>query len=231
MLALSSYGQLPAVFDELIVSWAVGSTLGLGRQPSVATVWGVRGLDCFLVDVVRGRFEAPDLRQQIIDVHRRYRAHATLLEGTELRGALAYELRRSGMMRVILCQPRLALEALLATQVPLFEAGNIHLPADACWLGEYMRELLDFPNTRHDGQVRSTSQALSYLAVRRRPRAERGADSYGPTGRRTRASLQRERWHPEGWPEHALPINTCAKPGSRRVPAKFMPERKARGGA
>ena len=33
---------------------------------SVGTVWGAKGLDFYLLDCVRGRFEAPQLRQQIL---------------------------------------------------------------------------------------------------------------------------------------------------------------------
>lgn len=39
--------------------------------------------------------------------------------------------------------------------------GQVWLPTDAPWLGDLERELLAFPNGRHDDQV----DALSYTAL------------------------------------------------------------------
>jgi predicted phage terminase large subunit-like protein len=38
-----------------------------------------------------------------------------------------------------------------------------HLPNSAPWLGEFLTELLSFPNGRHDDQVDSVSQFLRWL--------------------------------------------------------------------
>ena len=43
------------------------------------------------------------------------------------------------------------------------EAGHVHLPNSAPWLGEFLTELLSFPNGRHDDQVDSVSQFLRWL--------------------------------------------------------------------
>jgi phage terminase large subunit-like protein len=40
------------------------------------------------------------------------------------------------------------------------EAGHVHLPETAPWLGEFLSELLAFPNGRHDDQFDSLSQFL-----------------------------------------------------------------------
>ena len=45
----------------------------------------------------------------------------------------------------------------------------MHVPQDAPWLAGWLDELLAFPNGRHDDQVDSTSQALSYLTARMHP--------------------------------------------------------------
>ena len=42
-------------------SWDTASTIGETSDWSVGTVWGAKGLDFYLLDVVRGRFEVPDL--------------------------------------------------------------------------------------------------------------------------------------------------------------------------
>jgi predicted phage terminase large subunit-like protein len=52
----------------------------------------------------------------------------------------------------------------LSRSLPLqarMEAGQVWLPTDAQWLGELERELLAFPNGRHDDQV----DTLAYAAL------------------------------------------------------------------
>ncbi len=51
----------------------------------------------------------------------------------------------------------------MAAQSAKIEAGHVHLPKSAPWLGEFLTELLSFPNGRHDDQVDSVSQFLRWL--------------------------------------------------------------------
>jgi phage terminase large subunit-like protein len=43
-----------------------------------------------------------------------------------------------------------------------FESGQVFFPNDAPWLSDLETELFAFPNSRHDDQVDSISQALSH---------------------------------------------------------------------
>ena len=45
-------------------------------------------------------------------------------------------------------------------QTAMIESGFVHLPKEAAWLAEYLRELIAFPKGRHDDQVDSTAQML-----------------------------------------------------------------------
>lgn len=49
----------------------------------------------------------------------------------------------------------------MAAQSARFEAGQVHLPHDAHWLGTFLHEILAFPNARHDDQIDSVSQFLN----------------------------------------------------------------------
>jgi predicted phage terminase large subunit-like protein len=160
------YYQTSPRFDRVIVSWDTASTLGETSDWSVGTVWGAVSLDYYLIDRVRGRFESPDLRRQIIALSEEHEADATLIEDTELGRALMQDLRRSGELRALTIRPRFDKLARLLAQSARFEAGQVYLPQEAPWLGEYVTELLAFPNGRHDDQVDSTSQALNYLTTR-----------------------------------------------------------------
>ena len=61
---LRYYETVPAL-DLTMVSWDTASTLHADSDWSVGTVWGLKGSDVYLLDVVRGRYEMPDLRRQI----------------------------------------------------------------------------------------------------------------------------------------------------------------------
>jgi predicted phage terminase large subunit-like protein len=158
------YEAVPRPLDLTVVSWDTASTLAETSDWSVGTVWGLRGSDIYLLDVVRGRFEVPELRRRIEAVHREHGADATLIEDTDIGRAIGQELRRAGPLRPLLPRPRFDKTARLLAQSPKFEAGQVLLPREAPWLAEYLEELLGFPNARHDDQVDSTSQALRWLS-------------------------------------------------------------------
>lgn len=160
---LRFYEQQPSVFERIVVSWDTASTLQETSDYSVGTVWGSVGMDFYLLDVVRGRFETPDLRRRIMELSAHWRADVTIVENTELGRALVQDIRVAGELRPILQTPSFDKEARLLAQAARFETGQVHLPAEAPWLADYVSELTAFPNGRHDDQVDATSQALRYL--------------------------------------------------------------------
>jgi|CXWL01.1.fsa_nt_gi predicted phage terminase large subunit-like protein len=163
---LRYYDTPPGRFDLVITSWDTASTLEEDSDYSVGTAWGLHQGHFYLLEVVRGRFEVPELRRQIIDLHERHHAATTIIEKTALGHALLQELRSGGRIRPILKTPRYDKQARMLAQSPKFEAGQVLLPREAPWLASYLSELLQFPRGRHDDQVDSTSQALRFLSER-----------------------------------------------------------------
>ena len=51
---------------------------------------------------------------------------------------------------------------------PMFEAGQVWLPNRALWLPDYEKELIAFPNGKHDDQVDSTGQYLDWCKQKTR---------------------------------------------------------------
>lgn len=163
---IQRYQRLPDAFDFKIASWDTASTLSENADYSVGTVWGAKGLDFYLIDLVRGRFEVPELRRHVVDLEHRWETHQTIIEDTELGRAIVQDLRRTGECRPILKKPKFDKEARFLAQSARFESRQVHAPLDAPWLADWLDELLAFPNGKHDDQVDSTSQALSYLSSR-----------------------------------------------------------------
>lgn len=46
------------------------------------------------------------------------------------------------------------------------ERGDVFLPEDAAWLGDFFNEVLGFPGTRHDDQVDALSQSINRADTR-----------------------------------------------------------------
>lgn len=170
---LQYYDDLPEAFDLVIASWDTASTQAEYSDWSVGTVWGAVGQHYYLIDLVRDRWEAPQLRRKMIDLAERHGVDATLIEDTELGRALSQDLRRSGALYPLLQQSRIEKKARLMAQAARFEAGQVFLPQQAHWLADYLSELLAFPLARRDDQVDATSQALKYLTARTSPPRER----------------------------------------------------------
>ena len=110
-----------------MVSWDTASTLQETSDYSVGTVWGSVGMDFYLLDVVRGRFETPDLRRRIMELSSHWRADVTIVENTELGRALVQDIRVAGELRPILQTPSFDKEARLLAQAARFETGQVHL--------------------------------------------------------------------------------------------------------
>jgi predicted phage terminase large subunit-like protein len=193
---LRYYDEKPSRFDRVIASWDTASTLDDRSDWSVGMIWGAIGLDYYLLHVHRDRLKVPDLRRAIVDLTARWKADPTLIEKTELGRAIAQDLASTGVLRPVLRPPRFDKRARLEAQSARFETGQVYLPREAPWLGEYERELLAFPSGQHDDQVDATSQALNWFTDRaafdrplvrrnirrRRSSARRSTAAAGTTG-------------------------------------------------
>jgi predicted phage terminase large subunit-like protein len=152
---LRYYDQLPEDFDHTIVSWDTALTLGEKADWSAGTVWGRKGQDFYLRDVIRVRLETPELGRRIEAVEAQYGADSTIVEKSSIGTALVQEMRRSSSIRPILVGVKTSKQDRMAAQSGKFEAGRVLLPQDAPWLGVYLKELLEFPTV--DTTTRSTA--------------------------------------------------------------------------
>jgi len=186
---LRYYDVKPEAFECVIASWDTASTIGETSDWSVGTLWGAIGQEYYLLDVVRGRWESPELRRKMISVAQDQEVDATLIEDTELGRALSQDLRKTGQLYPLLQRARFDKTARLQAQAARFEAGQVYLPRQADWLASYLAELLGFPAGRNDDQVDSTSQALKYLTARTPVVRERPQRVVRPQSRFRQAGL------------------------------------------
>lgn len=174
------YDDLPEYFNQVVQSWDVASSTDASSCYSVCTTWVVVDNDYYLHHVWRDRLAFPQLRSKVSDLGRHYNVDVLLIERAGIGLNLFQELfrnRERDIPKPIGILPEGDKVARLEAQSVRFEAGQVHLPEDRPWLDDFLRELLAFPNSRHDDQVDSTSQFLKWISSRRR---RRKICAYGP---------------------------------------------------
>jgi predicted phage terminase large subunit-like protein len=152
--------------DLLIVSVDTAMKGSPSADFSVATVWLARGDSAYLIDLWRDRVDYPELRRAVYRLREKYPEASILIEDKGSGTSLIQDLRANSVA-VIGINPdgdKLTRVAKISAQ---FEAGSVFFTTKAPWFSSLKAELLGFPNVKHDDQVDSVSQALSWLKQRR----------------------------------------------------------------
>jgi predicted phage terminase large subunit-like protein len=162
---LRYYDRLPerTYRTRVIQSWDTAAKDGAQNDWSVCTTWMLVDNCYYLIDVTRGRYEYPRLREIAIALAQKHRPHCILIEDASTGIALEQELKKSyfgGSVRLVPIE-RDKIGRLYVNQAK-FEAGLVLFPKNAPFLPELEAELLTFPQSKTDDQVDSISQALSY---------------------------------------------------------------------
>lgn len=114
----------------------------------------------------RRRLIFPDLKQHAIRLAREHKAQALLIEDTASGQQLIQTLRverQMGVPRPTARKPESDKDSRVAGVSAQIEAGQLLLPEEAAWLGEFKAELLGFPNARYDDQVDALAQLMLWV--------------------------------------------------------------------
>ena len=154
---------------EIIQSWDTAIKTADGNSFSVCATALVRNRQVYLLDLWRGRLEFPDLRRKTIELARLHAARTLLIEdrasGQQLIQALFAE-EPHGVPLPIRRSPVTDKLSRAEGVSSIVEAGQLFLPAEAHWLGEFKSELLAFPSGRYDDQVDALTQLLEWVRDR-----------------------------------------------------------------
>ncbi len=162
---LRYYNQLPerTSSTKLIQSWDTAAKAGAQNDWSVCTTWLIaERTTYYLIDVTRGRYEYPRLRDTAIALAERYQPDTILIEDASAGIGLEQELRRMCRWAIRLVPIEHDKIGRVYVQQGKFEAGQVLFPKDAGFLPELEAELLTFPQSKHDDQVDSITQALAF---------------------------------------------------------------------
>jgi predicted phage terminase large subunit-like protein len=161
---LRYYDQLPERTYEakVIQSWDTAAKDGAQNDWSVCTTWLVIDEHFYLLDLTRGRYEYPQLRDTAVALAGHFKPDEILIEEASTGIALAQDLKKTLDYYINPIPVHRDKIGRLYVQQAKFAAGRVHFPAGASFLPELEAELLAFPQARTDDQVDSISQALAY---------------------------------------------------------------------
>ncbi|WP_277593618.1 phage terminase large subunit [Pseudomonas chlororaphis] len=142
---------------------------------SVFQCWGkTKGGQAVLVDMVRGKWEAPELLVQARAFWNKHRVMRPICRAFKIEDkvsgtGLIQTLRREGVPVQAIERDRDKITRAYDA-APLVESGNVLLPREAPWLSDFLSECSQFPSGTHDDQVDPMMDAVSdILQGRGRP--------------------------------------------------------------
>lgn len=158
----------PERFTSLVIAVDTAYKRTESNDYSVALVAGIdSGGDIYIVDIMRARFEFPELKQRLIHLNAHWRGkglRATYIEDKASGMSLIQELKRHSGISVIPYKAIHDKVARVHSILPLIEGGRVFLPEEAPWLDDFIAEATAFPGGTHDDQVDAFHIAVDVLS-------------------------------------------------------------------
>jgi predicted phage terminase large subunit-like protein len=166
------YGQPPRILWRSIYADTAQKT-AQRNDYTVFACWG-RGDDgrAYLLDILRGKWEAPELKRRALDFWRKHRdvddrrlgaLRALKVEDKASGTGLIQEIRREGAIPVIAVQRERDKYSRLMDVLSYIEAGLIVLPDSAQWVSDFITEcegITADDSHAHDDQVDTMIDAI-----------------------------------------------------------------------
>lgn len=158
----------PTNFQTVIIAADTAFKKTETADYSVAIVAGLTTEgDIYIVDVHRGRWDYPELRQKLININATWRGRglrALYIEDKASGQSIIQDLRRESGIAVVPYKVVNDKVSRINGITPLIQGGRVHLPEKATWLDEFVEECVSFPSGKHDDQVDALSMAVDVLS-------------------------------------------------------------------
>lgn len=158
----------PERFNSLIIA---SDTAFKAKSTSDYSVMITMGLDqsgdIYLVDLIRERFEFPELKRKMIQLNNLWRGkglRGIYIEDKASGQSLIQEMKRESGLSVIPYKVSGDKVSRLSAVLPLVEGGRVFLPDKAHWLDAFLEECQTFPSGTYDDQIDALSIGLDVLA-------------------------------------------------------------------
>lgn len=149
-------------YQLVVQSWDTAGKDGSNSDFSVGMTFGFTGREYHLLEIMRGRWLYPDIRAMVLYRKAYWRADKIIVESAGTGIALIADLRQRGHS-IVPFPPKESKFDRLASVTARLANGEIVLPRQALWLAEFRRELMGFPNVKHDDQVDALTQFLRLM--------------------------------------------------------------------
>lgn len=158
------YAELPADFDAVCISADLTFKDGEKNDFAVFQVWARAGANKYLLDQVRGRMGFNEQLNAFKMLCAKWPdAQAKYIEDAA-NGAALVDTLKNKIAGIIPVRPTGSKTARAEAISPQIIAGNVYLPENESWVGDFVEEWAAFPNSKHDDQVDACSQALKKLS-------------------------------------------------------------------
>lgn len=160
------YQELPRedMRGRVLLSVDTAIKAGKDNDYTVIIVAIEAGSHLYLADLVRGKWEFPQLVQRVRAVASQWRPSVVLIEDKGSGQSLIQQLEADGFrFPVIPATPTADKVTRMFTETGALESGKVLLPEFADWVRDFQDECLIFPKGGHDDQVDALSQLLRYL--------------------------------------------------------------------
>lgn len=163
------YSVLPRM-KRVIITADTAQKTKQHNDYSVIIVAGL-GVDggLYIVDLIRGKWEAPELEQKVSDVWSKYRSmsvHKVYIEDKSSGTSLIQNIQRKQRIPVEGVQVDTDKYTRVLGVQGYIESGYIYLPNDAEWIEDFIKECEAFTATdshKHDDQVDAMVMAITEL--------------------------------------------------------------------
>lgn len=164
------YDSVPNQKDyqtKIVQSWDTASKSGELNDYSVGITALLRKDVFYILDVQRAKLDYPDLKRKIVQTAKHWHVDTVLIEDKGSGTSLIQDLRSDNVYPKGI-KPEGDKVVRMSACTAQIEAGQVLLPKEAPWLGEFQAELLAFPHGRYDDQADALSQMLNWNRTRSR---------------------------------------------------------------
>jgi predicted phage terminase large subunit-like protein len=176
------YSIAPEFPEAIIHSYDTGTKTGADNDPTTCGVWQAYQHGYYQTEVTRDRISHPERKRLVINMWKRDRPLAILIEdegnGTSLIQDLQSDQECREMNIIPIPTKGRSKEVRAISVTGLIESGIVYLPQNDFWLADFEHELRHFPNVEHDDQIDQMTQALSWMRENRIGIANTGFQSY-----------------------------------------------------
>lgn len=156
--------DLPTTFDAMLMSWDLTFHGDATADFVAGSVWGKKDARFFLLDFVNERMDFVTTLDAIEAMSAKWPGCTTKLIEDKANGSAAINILKNKLSGIIPVNPQGKKTERAERILPLFRAGNVYFPMPQMRPGiaNFISQLTQFPSSKNDDMVDSTTQALDH---------------------------------------------------------------------